>query len=111
MRRFGKLRPSSLRWRIDILRATSSINEYGQAIQTWTAFAQNVPAALLEVQDAERWRAGSVEAMVDIRLRIYAGFDVTTRDRIFFEQETYAISRTKLLNIDRDQEISARFLD
>ena len=83
--------------RVQFERYTASDDGFGQA-QDWAAHGSAVPAEKRDVSDAERWRAGEVQAHVTTRFTVrWSPFTaaITPKDRLVCEGLTYDIHGIK----------------
>lgn len=83
--------------RITIQRASVTKDEYNNDVPTWEDVA-TVWAAYEPIRDGERFRAGERAAEASARFQIrYSSqvSDVTGKDRLIFNGQTYEITHTK----------------
>ena len=95
--------------RVQFERYTATDDGFGQ-VQDWTAHGSPVPAEKRDVSDAERWRAGEVQAHITTRFRVrWSEFTagLTPKDRLVYEGRVYDISGIKELGRRRTLEITA----
>lgn len=95
--------------RIQFLRATVTDNGLEQ-VETFAPHGAPVPAAKADVSDAERFRAGEVQAHITTRFKIRSSAfarDISPKDRLICEGRTYDISGIKELDRLRTLEITA----
>jgi len=83
--------------RILFQRATSRDDGFGQALE-WHQHGTDVWAHKADVSDAERWRAGEVQAHITTRFTVRATAftkNITPKDRLMFDGRTYDIFGVK----------------
>lgn len=83
--------------RVQFRRATLSDDGFGQ-VETWADHGSPVWASKMDASDAERWRAGEMQASITTRFRVrWSSFTsaLTPKDRLVCEGETYDITGIK----------------
>ena len=95
--------------RVQFRRAALSQGPLGQ-VETWFNHGPAMPAEKRDVSDAERMRAGEIQAHITTRFRVrWSAFSagLTPKDRLICEGLVYDISGIKELGRRRTLEITA----
>ena len=92
--------------RITIERATELGDDFGNSILTWSTLAL-VSAKIEYLTDTEVWRAKQVQSSAEVRFTIRWGINVTSQDRIIYENKTYNIVGVKEIGRHEGQELTA----
>lgn len=96
--------------RITIRRATTTTNDFGETVESWSDLA-TVWAAKEDIRDGERFAAQQVAAEITTRFRTRWSAtvaDVNPKDRVSFDGRAYDVVAVKEIGRREGLEITAR---
>jgi SPP1 family predicted phage head-tail adaptor len=85
------MRAGRLDRRITIESATTTQNEYGETVETWSSFAANIPATVTPLRGRELFAAQQVVATSELKVQIRYMAGITEAMRVVYDGVTYGI--------------------